>query len=367
MTETASPEELLQSAMDHYRVGRLEKAKTDWDAVLAQDPDNYDALEWRGEIGIQQDEYDVAADCLQRCRDLDPERFQEYSNLGLAYYELEEAAKAVECLRKAIDVNPEDDVAHSNLGRALYDYFHAGHEVEAATLAREWAQAFPDNPDAAHMGAAVGGLPAPDKAVEAYVADVFDTFAPDFDEKLADLGYRAPQLLVDMIDEAGVDGKVDILDAGCGTGLCAPLLKPWARQLDGVDLSPRMLDKAEDRGLYDDLEERELVEYLKEHEGDYDLVIAADVFCYFGALDQAFKATRNTLRGAGLFAFSLERASDWDETYKLHPSGRYSHGETYVLQMVEQAGFDVLKKGHEVLRSEYGEDVHGLVVLARRR
>lgn len=367
MTETLSPDELLERAMDNYRVGRLEKAKADWEAVLARDPNNYDALEWRGEVGIQQDEYEIAADCLQKCRDLDPERFEEYSNLGLAYYELEEAVKAVECLRKAIEVNPADDVAHSNLGRALYDYFHGGHEVEAAAIAREWAQAFPDNPDAAHMGAAVGGLPAPDKAVEAYVADVFDTFAADFDQKLADLGYRAPQLLVDLIGEDGVDGKVDILDAGCGTGLCGPLLKPWARRMDGVDLSPKMLDKAEERGLYDHLEERELVEYLHDHADDYDLVIAADVLCYFGALDQAFKATKDALRAGGHFAFSLERASDWDETYKLHPSGRYSHGETYVLQMVEQAGFDILTKAHEVLRSEYGEDVHGLVVLARKR
>lgn len=367
MSEQLSPSDLLQRAMDHYRVGRMEKAKADYDAILKQDPDNYDALEWRGEIAIQQDEYEIAADCLQRCRDLDPKRFQEFSNLGLAYYELEEAEKAVTCLRKAIEINPEDDVAHSNLGRALYDFFHAGHEVEASTIAREWAEAFPDNPDAAHMGAAVGGLPTPDKAVAAYVADVFDTFAPDFDEKLAELGYRAPQLLVDLVKEEGREGRLNILDAGCGTGLCGPLLKPWARRLDGVDLSPKMLEKAEGRGLYDVLEERELVEFLTEHRDDYDLVIAADVLCYFGALEQVFAATRDSLKEDGLFAFSLERSQDWSETYKLHPSGRYSHGETYVLQMVEQAGFKLIAHAREVLRSEYGEDVHGLVVLARRK
>ena len=217
------------------------------------------------------------------------------------------------------------------------------------------------------MGAAVGGLTPPDKAVEAYVADVFDVFAQDFDEKLAELGYCAPQLLADLVTAHRPDGAtaLSILDAGCGTGLCGPLLKPLAIRLDGVDLSAGMLEKAAERDLYDELAEAELVGFLNGRKGQYDLVVAADVLCYFGALEEAFAATYACLEKGGSFAFSLETRPETDR-YDLHPSGRYSHGQAYVLDAVRAAGFQVRHYDRAVLRSEYGEEVRGLVLLATR-
>ncbi len=69
----------------------------------------------------------------------------------------------------------------------------------------------------------------------------FDSFAASFDSKLAKLLYRAPALVAEMLAEPDVEASksLDVLDAGCGTGLCGPLIAPYARRLVGVDLSAR--------------------------------------------------------------------------------------------------------------------------------
>ena len=55
-------------------------------------------------------------------------------------------------------------------------------------------------------------------------------------------------------------------------------------RLDGVDLSPGMLKRAEAAGTYDQLNESDLTEYIRGKKGAYDLIVAADVLCYIGDL-----------------------------------------------------------------------------------
>lgn len=367
MSDNQDLEIMLEEAFDHYREDRMDQAKSLFDQMLEIDPTHLEALDWRGEIAIQDDEFEIAAECLQKAKDLDEAGFEEYGKLGLAYYELEESRKAVENLKTAINRNGEDLVAHSNLGRALYSFFRSGEQKEAAAIAREWVGRFPDNPDALHMGSAVGGLEPPEQAVEAYVADVFDIFAKNFDDRLAQIDYCAPQLLAGMVKSHRTDDKrpLDILDAGCGTGLCGPLLKPLAARLEGVDLSAGMLEKAAERLLYDELVEAELVSFLNERPGQYELVVAADVLIYFGDLEKVFAATLNVLRSGGRFSFSLEK-DPCTENYELQPSGRYSHGQEYVLDTIQAAGFRIISYDQAVLRSEYGQEVNGLIVLAEK-
>ncbi len=357
----------LEKAMDFYRTGDLDAAKAIYDEILDMDTRVKEALDWRGEIAIQEDEYDTAANCLGRSKELYPDEFEENCKLGLAYYELSQAELAVDTLKEAIDIDPDDLVSHSNLGKSLYDLHHAGNVEKAKTIAQDWVALFPDQPDAAHMGAAVAGLVAPSRANDAYVADVFNDFAPDFEVKLKELGYQAPTLLQELIAQELVPphNSLSILDAGCGTGLCAPLLKPWASRLDGVDLSPGMLEKAEERGEYDLLEEAELTSFLNDHTKEYHLSVAADVFCYFGDLEDIFAASHNALKENGYLAFSLECKDVIN--FELHPSGRYSHSENYVTTCLTKTNFDIIKKENVTLRWEYGSEVLGIIVLAKKR
>ena len=128
------------------------------------------------------------------------------------------------------------------------------------------------------MVAAASGRDVPARASDAYVQRTFDQFADSFDQVLQRLEYRAPQLLVDLVARVlgPGQGKLDVLDAGCGTGLCGALLKAWAHRLVGVDLSSKMVEKARLREVYDHLVVGELTAYLSTHAAAYDLVVSAD-------------------------------------------------------------------------------------------
>jgi predicted TPR repeat methyltransferase len=120
-------------------------------------------------------------------------------------------------------------------------------------------------------------------------------------------GDAGPELVTEALREDGLrPGGLDILDAGCGTGLCGALLRPFANRLHGVDLSPGMLEKARADGHYDALIECELTAFMDARPQHYDVIACADTLCYFGDLHSVVKAAGVALRMAGRFAFSVE-------------------------------------------------------------
>jgi predicted TPR repeat methyltransferase len=166
-------------------------------------------------------------------------------------------------------------------------------------------------------------------------------------------------------------GDLDILDAGCGTGLCGALLRPYARRLEGVDLSPGMLARARSTGSYDALEEAELTGFMGSKPAAYDVIVSADTLCYFGDLREVMAAAACSLRPGGHFIFTVERGGADDDAmaadYRLNPNGRYSHREADVRRVVSEAGLELLSVAREALRQEMGLPVPGLVVTAAAR
>ncbi|MBK3732069.1 tetratricopeptide repeat protein [Azospirillum brasilense] len=294
------------------------------------------------------------------------EAFNNFANLLRDGDRLTESAMAY---RRALALRPDWDEAHDNLSGALYLLHEAGRNEEAARFARLWLRDHPDHPVARHIGAAIAGLDAGERASDAYVRQVFDLFAGEFDDKLlGELGYRAPALLAEAVTDAGImaDGALDVLDAGCGTGLCGPFLRGAARSLVGVDLSPGMLERAAARGLYDALEEAELGAFLDARPASFDLIVAADVLCYFGALDGVLARAAAALRPGGRLAFTVERLEEGEAPWRVGPHGRYAHTEGHVRDALTAAGLTVLRFAPDTLRHESGAPVAGLVVLAAR-
>lgn len=217
------------------------------------------------------------------------------------------------------------------------------------------------------MAAAYSGEALPPRADDAYVVNIFDSAAENFDSTLARLEYAVPRLLTAALTQVlpAVERELVILDAGCGTGLCGPPLRSAARTLVGVDLSPAMLAKARERGVYDELHEAELVGFMRAHPASYDLLVCADTLVYFGALDEAIHAAAGALGSAGVLAFSVEAAAAGaTQDFRLHESGRYSHDEKYLRACLAAARFDVRRFDRCVLRKESGRDVPGYIVVA---
>nr|WP_255692624.1 tetratricopeptide repeat protein [Luteimonas sp. XNQY3] len=280
----------------------------------------------------------------------------------------EHGRQAAACLRRAWELDPDNLRALAALGNVLY---LLGEHDAARQVYRDWLLRDPESPLARHMLAACGGAEAPARAGDAYVRSLFDSFADSFDEQLLQhLDYRAPQLLADALGAAlGGRRDLDILDAGCGTGLCAALLRPWARRLDGVDLSPGMLARARRRGGYDALVEGELTAHLEAHPGAFDVVASADTLVYFGDLRRVCAAAHAALRAHGWFGFSveaLEAGAATADGIELGPSGRYRHTRAHLETALLAAGFGDQRIAPRDLRNESGAPVHGWVAVARR-
>ena len=268
---------------------------------------------------------------------------------------------ALRCYRKAVELDPEHDDAVWGLAQAC----HAdGKAEEAIRWYRHYLARHPDEPETLHMIAALGGAPPPARASDAYVREVFDNFADEFDRQLLDhLDYCAPKLLARLFRDSAPPAAtgLDVLDAGCGTGLSGIEFRPAARTLTGVDLSGEMLKRARDRGIYDALEEAEIGAFLYAHPGRYDLIVAADVFCYLGDLADILAAAAAALRPGGRLVFSVEAGAG--EGHALSSSGRYVHSPAHVRAAAAAAGLREVLARSDRLRNEYGVPVEGYLAV----
>lgn len=267
---------------------------------------------------------------------------------------------------RALALRPDYALAahyRANVLRAL------GHQSEARDAYHRALDLGADAAEIRFALAALGEGEAPSAAPAAYVKDLFDQYAGHFDRHLVGvLGYRTPELLVSLL-RAGLDTQVaSALDLGCGTGLCAPLLRPLARRLAGVDLSEKMLDKARETGLYDELACADILAWLEGRHGEWELVLAADVLVYFGELAPLFGRVARALRPGGRFAFSVEAVAPARENaagYAITASNRFAHAPAYVGACAAQAGFTVMAQLDAALRKEHGADVAGMLFLLR--
>jgi predicted TPR repeat methyltransferase len=344
--------------------GRLEDAEAAYRRALTLDDAHAAAWNNLGVVLRARGEPAQAVDALRRAIEIAPTFADAHFNLGNALRECRRIAEAVAAYRDALALNPSHTRAHYRLGYALY---MSGAHTEAADVFKRWLALEPQNPIPTHMLAAFSGENVPLRASDDYVRVTFDGFAASFDDVLLHrLDYRAPELLLEAL--APVLGAprsaYDILDAGCGTGLCGPLLKPYARSLTGVDLSAGMLTRARARQSYDRLHEEEITRFLAAHGGLFDVIASADTLCYFGDLQALAQTARRALRAGGWIALTVERSDDV-ETYRIQPHGRYSHARTYVERVLVASGFEAVESMPVVLRRELGAPVEGWVVRSR--
>jgi len=349
-------------------LGRVAGAADSYARALALDPQRADFHNNLGVLlRVTGNPLEAEAE-FRRAIELDPAHFRAYNNLGLLYAAQDKIEAAVEHYCRSITLMPTHPDGHKLLGLA---YYSTGQLKEAAEVFRQWLAEQPDDPVARHMLAACSGEGVPERADDAFIVETFDRFADSFEEQLQQrLAYKAPQLVSAALGRhlPPPAGQLHILDAGCGTGLCGPLVKPHAARLTGVDLSVGMLQKAEGKGCYDHLYRIELGAFLAmpDEAAAWDVILSADTLCYFGPLEAVAAGARRALRPGGLFGFSVEDAGDRaPDGHLLNPHGRYAHSAAYVRRCLEGAGFAVLGLDPAVLRTEGGKPVHGLIVAAQ--
>jgi predicted TPR repeat methyltransferase len=350
----------------------LDDAIAAYRTAIALDPSHANAHSNLGVVLRAKGELDEAEAAYRAAIRIDPGHADAYHNLGVLLNAQKRPREAALCFSRVITLRPKDPEARRLLALA---HCTLGEVEQAVKIFEEWLEDDPNDPVALHMLAACSGRDIPARASDEFIETTFDTFAASFDSKLAKLLYRAPALVVEMLERAEVSPSksLGVLDAGCGTGLCGLLLAPYARRLVGVDLSERMLAQAGERSVYDQLVKRELTDYLTGCAETFDLIVSADTLVYFGSLDEVVGAAENALRPDGRFIFTVEEldGSEHDDGYSLGTSGRYRHARDHVERVLTAANLQVEIVPAE-LRLEAGEPVAGLVVQgtktrARRR
>jgi predicted TPR repeat methyltransferase len=272
-------------------------------------------------------------------------------------------AAAAELMLGALELAPAWTLGWFRLG----EMHEAAGSLDAA--AEAWRTALKLDPED-QAGATlklelIGHAPGSSEPPPAFVEALFDQYAGTFDQSLVEkLGYRVPQLLFDAIARSGRSRFSHAIDLGCGTGLMGEKLRPISDFLEGFDISAAMLKKAEARGVYDRLTKANLQELSLPAAGA-DLVTAADVFMYLGALDGIFARVGSALAPGGLFAFSVEKHGE-PEPFVLRDTRRYAHGRSYVEDVLRKSGLLLVSLDEDAIRQDRNAPVEGLIVLATR-
>jgi predicted TPR repeat methyltransferase len=312
----------------YLAAGNTDAALRDLRAAQALAPGIADAALALGEALMAAGHLPAAVAEFQRAARLDPDFAPARYALGLAWLEAGEADRALEIL---------DTLAGTTFA-----------DQAAAKIA--FARA----------------LKTTDRSPPGYVRHLFDQFSSGYDARmLGELNYRAHLILRALADLVLADRhELDVLDLGCGTGLTGAAFSDIARRLDGVDLSPRMIECARARGIYQQLTLADLEDALAEDGPSYDLILAADTFVYIGNVEPALRGARRRLKPGGFVLFTTERLDG--PGYELGPKRRYRHSEDCVRSAAGRCGLDLMGIVHCCPRLEAHQPVDGLAVVLQR-
>lgn len=276
----------------------------------------------------------AAADLLLQAIELAPNFTSAWFTLGGIREELGEHKAAVEAFRRARDSDPDD---RHGAGLRLM-------RLDAAPVA---------------------GMS------QAYVQTLFDQYAPRFESSLVgDLGYRGPDLLFRAVLSVRAAARKPALfrraiDLGCGTGLAAAAFANSADEFFGVDLSPRMIERARASGFYAELEVADMLQGLRGRADESaDLILAADAMVYVADLGPLMNEAHRVLAPDGLLAFTTETHAG--EGVVLGAGLRYAHAAAYVGATVETAGLTLSLLEDRSARNEDHVPVPGLVGVATK-
>nr|WP_286177711.1 tetratricopeptide repeat protein [Rhodopirellula sp. JC639] len=360
-------------AIYHYNLGLAYQHLMDKDGAVkayrtavAIQPDFLEAQNNLGNGLVDLDETTKAVEHFRELSKRFPDESIVHYNLANVLQDAGEYNDSIDEFRRAIELDPDFASARENLGRALSDVTRYD---EALEVWKAWLEYDPENAVARHMVASITGEGAPTRCDDDYVRETFDeNFARSYEHQLQRIGYSVPELVTQAIKSLGINrDDLVVLDAGCGTGLCADALKPLAGHLVGVDLSDDMLQEAKKRDVYNELYERELTQFLMSGAGPFDLIICGDTLCYFGELADVLSGFHTCLKPDGHVIFTVEQYEvDGDRPYELQPNGRYRHAESFVRQSLDQAELSVVRIETGTLRMERGRAVNGLIVTGAR-
>ena len=359
--------QLMLQAAPHFNNKEYAIAEPIYMQILQMNPSYADAYSQLGGISAAYDMNEQAIALIKTAISYSPRNVIYFNNLGYLLIKTNQFPEALETYKKAITIESSNLAA---LNGIIQVAVMLGDYPLAELYANKIQKIYPKDAVSRHLLNAIAGK-TKDNVSADYIATIFDGYAENFDEHLQELGYRIPEEMAGMIysyytAHKGA-GNLAILDLGCGTGICAEALRQFqiVGSITGVDLSQKMLAKADEKKLYTSLVCSDIDSFLTKNTQPYDLITAADVFIYEGSLANVFVKAHSALKKGGIFAFSIENGDDSDG-YTVRISGRYAHARSYIEQLAAENHFSTLSFTTTSLREERGEAIMGYIVLLQK-
>lgn len=358
------PSTLVNLAATRLKLGRPAQAVEPLRAALARQPDDGPAWHHLGAALLELTQHEQALQALDRALALGIQGPAAHHRRGLALVGLERPLEAVQAWEQALSMDERFVSAWVDLGSLMRDLGRPDRARQC--LKRALALGARDPLVHFQLAGLEDSGPTPEAPPPAYVEQLFDSYAHAFDEHLVQrLGYCAPQVLAGGLQRLSPGRFRHALDLGCGTGLCAAPLSALVDRLDGVDLSGGMLDKARALGRYTELVQADVGAHLRHTPHRHDLIVAADVFIYVGALEASFSGIARSLTEGGVCCFSVEACEDGRD-YVLRQSLRYAHSAAYLQRLALSHGLQIMALEAHPLRHDEREAVQGLYAWMRK-
>ena len=283
---------------------------------------------------------DQAIEAFSKAISIRPDFFEAYTNMGNALKDQERFQAALEAHEQALSIKPNFAEAHYNKGNVL----KAQGKLDEAIVAFKQVLKF-DKQDifgASLQLASITNDKIPDKTPEEFLRAFYAKKADTWNDKAFEkAGYNGNILIKKAYEQVSkYQNRIDILDLGCGTGTLASFLRPYARKLNGVDISPEMIVRAKENRLYDNIFTEDIEYHLKYNSTNYDVVIAAAVIFHFSKLDTIFALITKRLRKDGLFIFSVFEDNKADNS--LNSFLMYSHSSQYIESLADNLGCKIV-------------------------
>lgn len=345
-----NPEPKLCLADIFSRNNEFEEAEKRYKRLMEIDDKNYAVYSNYAEMLHRQKRLLEAMDIYRKAVIIFPSSADVSNNLGAVLRELEEYDEALGLFFNALALNPNLVEASVNIWETLV-LLSKDNEQTAKDIADNWYKSYPDNQFAKYARSALRGENIENNKI--FTEKLFDNFADNYEMVMQNLDYTAPMVIGRIAGH--LEGR--IADLGCGSGLVGMVVKKAENYLIGVDISAKMLEKAKQKNIYNELIKSDIIDFLKDR-SDFNWVIAADVLGYIGKLDEFIK----NCKGKNLI-FSIEINRNTAD-YRLQSNGRFNHNPDYVEKLLIKYGFyDIYKEEFE-LRTENFIPVNSMIFKA---